>query len=126
MAPKMLRLSFVPGVITSCRSPLTIQAEPDHDQAQSDAPGALEQGHDLELVIGGGLGEDVGGTQELTWPRWVSWKAPTRLLFAATPTPDPSTLAGPPARPLRTQLLPTCLADPQSDDRVSVGRSFLP
>ena len=59
------------------------QGEPDHHQAQGEAPGALEQGHDLELAIGGRLGEDVGRTQELTWPRWMLWKTPTRLLFFA-------------------------------------------
>src|SRR5215831_13256455 len=122
MAPKTLCFSFLPGVITSCRSPFTIQVdrsqgsrltwassspgsprlragprspgvgrqklgrgeaargEPDHHQAQGEAPGALQQGHDLELAIGG-LGEDVGGTQEWTWPRWVWWNAPTRLLL---------------------------------------------
>jgi hypothetical protein len=57
------------------------QGEPDHHQAQGVAPGALEQGHDLELAIGGRLGEDVGRTQEWTWPRWGWWKAPTRLLL---------------------------------------------
>src|SRR5258708_3670032 len=56
--------------------------EPDHDQAEREAPGTLEQGEDLELGVGGGLGKDVGRTQELTWPRWMWWKTPARLLFA--------------------------------------------
>jgi hypothetical protein len=60
---------------------------PDHDQAQGEAPGALEQRDDLELAIGGGLGEDMGRTQELTWPRWSLCKEPTRLLFFAAITP---------------------------------------
>src|SRR5262249_2923903 len=93
-------LVVLAGVITSCRSPRTIQlvvavepaanrarvvleeggdlgwgegaqGEPDHHQAQGEAPGTLEQGHDLELAIGGRLGEDVGGTQEWTWSRWT-------------------------------------------------------
>src|SRR5262249_1688559 len=32
------------------------QGEPDHDQAQSEAPGALKQGRDRELATGGRLG----------------------------------------------------------------------
>src|SRR5262249_34903921 len=59
----------------------TAQGEPDHHQAQGEAPGALEQSHDLGLPIGGRLGEDVGGTQEWTWPRWTLWNAPKRLLL---------------------------------------------
>ena len=41
------------------------QGEPDHHQAQGEAPGALQQGHDLAFAIGGRLGKDVGRTQEL-------------------------------------------------------------
>ena len=62
------------------------QGEPDHHQAQGDAPGALEQGHNLEFGISRGLGEDVGGTQEWTWPRWSLWKEPTRLLSSPWPS----------------------------------------
>jgi hypothetical protein len=63
------------------------QGEPDHDQAEGEAPGTLEQGRDLELVIGGGLGEDVSMTQRMDMASWTLWKAPTRLLFFAAPLP---------------------------------------
>ena len=41
------------------------QGEPDHHQAQGEAPGALQQSHDLPFAIGRRLGKDVGRTQEL-------------------------------------------------------------
>jgi hypothetical protein len=62
------------------------QREPDHDEAQGEAPGPVEQGDDLGFG-GGGLGENMSRTQKWCWPRWTWWKTPTRLFFCAADAP---------------------------------------
>src|SRR5262249_18963771 len=47
-----------------------------------EAPWSLEERDDLEFGVDGSrLGEDVGSTQEWTWPRWTLWETPARLLI---------------------------------------------